>query len=295
MLTTFRHSDFALTALLDALDETAEAVTVCVPARNSGELAGRTVAALMPLREAGLIGQILVIDGSSGPETALAARSAGAEVIAEGDLLPELGQVRGKGDAMWRALSASRGDLICFIDSDLSDFGPHYVTGLLGPLLLEGREFSKATYSRPLRIGDEEFPGEGGRVTELTARPLLERLFPRVASFRQPLAGEVAARRELFEAIPFRTGYGVEVAMLIDLVDRIGLERMAEVDLGTRRNSHQSLPALAAMAREVVAAVFSRLDDEALGADAERPPMAGAGDLPPPGRGVAGQEAGSAP
>lgn len=272
MLTTYRHSDFSIEALLAAKPGT---VSVCVPARDTAELAARTVTELGGLRSAGLVDQIVVIDGSRGPGTGAAALAAGAEVHHESALLPEFGPVLGKGDAMWRGLTVCRGDHVCFVDSDLSDFGPHYITGLLGPLFTEpGCEFVKATYRRPLRVGDTEIADEGGRVTELTARPLLERFAPQAAEFRQPLAGECAARRELFERIPFCTGYGVEIAMLVDLVGELGVERLAEVDLGSRRNSHQSLGALAAMAREVVSALFARVDVGANGRAPDRPERA---------------------
>ncbi len=279
MLATHHHSDFTVEAALEAKSE---AISVCIPARNTGALAGRTVERVIELVDAGLVDQVLVIDGSEGPETGEAARAAGAEVLREDELLAELGPARGKGDAMWRGLSRCTGELVCFVDSDLYDFEAAHVVALLGPLLRDGDvAFTKATYDRPLIVGGQELRGEGGRVTELAARPLLELFFPEAAAFRQPLAGECAARRSVLERIPFCTGYGVEIAMLVDLVEAVGVERMAQVDLGRRRNPNQPLRNLAEMARDVAAALLARVEgmppdaaERASGRLVERPPLA---------------------
>jgi glucosyl-3-phosphoglycerate synthase len=257
MLATFDHAEFDLPALLAAKRET---VTVCVPTRETAPTIGPIVAALAPLRDAGLVDQLLVVDADSVDGTAAIALAGGAETASESELLPDVGPVLGKGDAMWRALSVATGEIVVYLDGDVRDFGPHYVTGLLGPLLLTGEaEFVKGFYRRPLAIDSLEIEDGGGRVTELTAKPLLERFVPELSAFRQPLAGEVAARRELLEAIPYATGYGVEIAMLIDVWRRCGLERMAQADLGSKRNAHQPLPRLAEMSREVIEALFLRL------------------------------------
>ena len=257
MLATFNHPQFELSALL-ALKP--GPVTVCIPARETAATIAQTVATVDALRDAGLVDQILVIDGDSADGTAGIAEAAGAEVFQESTLLPEFGPVEGKGDAMWRALSIARGEIVAYLDGDVRDFGPHYVTGLLGPLLRSPRiEFVKGFYRRPLVIDAIEIEDGGGRVTELTAKPLLELLAPELAEFRQPLAGECAAPRSLLAAIPFSTGYGVEIAMLVEVWKRVGIERMAQVDLGTKRNSHQSLAALSAMSREVIDALVQEL------------------------------------
>jgi glucosyl-3-phosphoglycerate synthase len=258
MLATFDHSQFELDELLSGKSET---VSVCVPTRETAATIAGTVRAIARLRDAGLVDQLLVVDAASADETATIAAAAGAEVVQENDLLPELGPVLGKGDAMWRALSVAAGDVVVYLDGDVRDFGGHYVTGLLGPLLLTPRtEFVKGFYRRPLAIEGMEIEDGGGRVTELAARPLLELLAPELAAFRQPLAGEVAARRALLEEIPYVTGYGVEIAMLVEAWGRLGIERMAQVDLGSKRNSHQTLAQLAGMSREVIAALAWALD-----------------------------------
>jgi len=165
------------------------------------------------------------------------------------------------------------GDVVCFLDADSADFAPHFACGLVGPLVCgDGTDFAKAFYRRPFRIGDRVLHEGGGRVTELTAKPLLRRFFPELADCLQPLAGEVAARRELLLELPFVTGYGVDIALLIDAWRRLGIDRMAQVDLDVRQNAHQPLVDLGPMASAVLGAVLSRADGAA--EEAERPPMA---------------------
>ena len=178
----------------------------------------------------------------------------------ESELLREFGPALGKGDAMWRGLSATSGDIVAFLDTDTEDFHAGFALGLLGPLIEDpALEFAKGAFQRPLRVGDTVVPDGGGRVTELVARPLLNLHLPDLAGFLQPLAGEVAARRELLERLPFPVGYGVEIAMLIDAYREVGLERMAQVDLGTRQNRHQPLRELSAMALAVLATAERRI------------------------------------
>ncbi len=235
--------------------------------------------------EAGPVGEILVIGSARAPEGAAVAAAHDVHWLDEAELMSELGPVRGKGDAMWRALSRARGDLVLYCDGDNDAFGPHYVSGLLGPLLAGEASFVKATYERPFAAADGD-PAGGGRVTELFARPLLEAFFPEAGELRQPLGGEVAARRELLARIPFMTGYAVEAVMLVDVIAREGLDAVAEVDLGSRANDHQPLSALAVMAREILVGVGSRLEQPPPGIEAiaaeleaagrvvgERPPL----------------------
>jgi glucosyl-3-phosphoglycerate synthase len=184
----------------------------------------------------------------------------GVRVEDESSLLPQYGPALGKGDAMWRALAATTGELVVYLDADTEDFDTRFVLGMLGPLLTEPDiAFVKGHFRRPFKHGDSVDPDGGGRVTELLARPYLNLHFPELAGFRQPLAGEIAATRELLESIPFPVGYGVEIAMLIDALRAVGLERMAQVDLGTRQNRHQPLAALSRMALEVLAAAEARV------------------------------------
>ena len=221
---------------------------------------GAVLEAIAPLERIGLVDEVLVVDAASRDGTARVAAAHGARVADESKLLPELGPALGKGDAMWRGLAATSGDVVAFLDTDTEDFDPGFVTGLLGPLLSEpGVAFVKGAFRRPLRVGDAIVPDGGGRVTELVARPLLNLHLPDLAGFLQPLAGEVAARRELLERLPFPVGYGVEIAMLIDAYREVGLERMAQVDLGSRQNRHQPLRDLGAMALAVLATAERRI------------------------------------
>jgi glucosyl-3-phosphoglycerate synthase len=289
---TFHHSLYPAERIAR---ERGASVSVCLPARECANTVGEIVGALGRLREAGAIDEVVVVDAASEDGTARVAEAAGARVLQEGELMPDLGPVLGKGDAMWRALPALEGELVVFLDADSEGFCEHYATGLLGPLVCEpGVEFAKAFYRRPFEQDGISLPEGGGRVNHLTARPALALFYPELAAVRQPLAGEVAARRELFERVPFATGYGVEIGMLIDVWREIGLGGMAQVDLEVHHNRHQPLSALAEMAQTVLATVGARLigegrlsgegiggrsragsasEAESVGAPVERPPL----------------------
>ncbi|HET8673664.1 MAG TPA: glucosyl-3-phosphoglycerate synthase, partial [Thermoleophilaceae bacterium] len=258
---TFHHSDFPPERL--AADRT-RAVSVCVPARNEEATIGAIVADLVGLRESGAIDEVLVVDAGSSDRTAEIATAAGANVRQETTLLPQHGPVLGKGDAMWRALSVLRGEVIVYLDADSEGFGPHFACGLAGPLACgpPGIEFVKGFYRRPLRLGEVSLPEGGGRVTELMARPLLNLFYPQLAGVRQPLAGEFAATRDLLHRLPFATGYAVEIAMLIDAWKEVGLDALAQVDIEMRQNRHQPLGDLTPMAYAVLRAVAIRLERE---------------------------------
>jgi glucosyl-3-phosphoglycerate synthase len=237
-------------------------VSVCLPARNEARTIGPILSELIPLRERGVLDQIVVVDRSS-DQTAEIARSLGAEVHSQDDLMPELGPVLGKGDAMWRALPVLTGEVICFLDADSEQFGAHFACGVLGPVLCRPEvSFVKGFYRRPFRIGKTTVPDGGGRVTELTARPLLNLFYPELAGVRQPLAGEIAARRDLLERLPFATGYGVDIGLLIDVYSAVGLDGIAQVDLDVRQNAHQPLRDLGPMASDVLETVAARLERE---------------------------------
>jgi glucosyl-3-phosphoglycerate synthase len=258
---TFHHSEFTPERLAA---ERTRSITACLPARNEARTVGPIVTDLVELRELGAIDEVLVVDASSTDGTPEIAADAGASVVAEGELLPEHGPVLGKGDAMWRSLSVIESDVVMFLDADSEGFGPHFACGLAGPLVCDvnGIEFVKAFYRRPLKVGDVALPEGGGRVTELMARPLLNLFYPELAGFRQPLAGEVAGTRELFQRLPFATGYAVEIAMLIDAWREVGLDGLAQVDIEMRQNRHQPLGDLTQMAYAVLRAVCVRLERE---------------------------------
>jgi len=257
--------------------ERRDSVAVCLPARECAATVGEIVGELLALREEGVLDEVVVVDAASVDGTAEVAERAGATVLQEAELMASLGPVLGKGDAMWRALSALDTDVVCFLDADTEGFSRHFASGLLGPLVCEPRaSFVKGFYRRPLHDGD----GGGGRVNHLTARPALALFYPELAGVRQPLAGEVAARRDLLESLPFATGYGVEVAMLIDVWREVGLDAMAQVDLDEHRNRHQPLAALEPMAATVLATIARRVRQDGRlsgtsldGAPLERPAL----------------------
>jgi glucosyl-3-phosphoglycerate synthase len=249
-------------------------ISVCLPARNEAATIGPILEDLLPLIDRGAIDQVVVVDDSE-DGTADIARAAGAEVYDQSELCGEFGRVQGKGDAMWRALSVLEGDVVCYLDADSRQFGPHYATALAGAVACPGPvAFAKGFYRRPWDGGtDEVQPVGGGRVTELCARPLLKALVPQLADVRQPLAGEVAARRDLLEGLPFLCGYSVDIALLIDAWRALGLDGMAQVDLDVRQNRHRPLEELGPMADAVLSAVLHRLGMPT-GVDLiERPPM----------------------
>ncbi len=253
---SYNGDEHTLERLLQAKTST---IAVVLPAREVAATIGPILGRLKPLREVGLIDEMLVVDADSVDGTARVVRELGFEVQSESALAPELGPCLGKGDAMWRAAAVVNSDVLVFLDTDTSDFSEHFLTGLLGPILLEPAvSLVKGSFRRPLAVNGSRLDGEGGRVTELVARPLLNLHFPALAGFVQPLAGETAIRRALFEQLSVPVGYGVEIAMLIDCLGLVGLDALAQVDLGARQNRHQGLRDLSAMAVQVMAAVERR-------------------------------------
>jgi glucosyl-3-phosphoglycerate synthase len=272
---TFHHAQFD-TERVAAERECS--VSVCLPARNEAATIAVIVDALTPLLEQGVIDQLVVVDDSS-DGTGEIARSHGAEVYDQSALCAHLGPVCGKGDAMWRALSILHGDVVCYLDADSERFGPHFAVGLVATVALPGQvQFAKAFYRRPFRVSEEtELTSGGGRVTELTARPLLKQFYPELGHVRQPLAGEIVARRELLELLPFAMGYAVDIGLLIDAWTEVGLDGLAQVDLDVRQNRHRPLHELGPMAEAVLASVLTRVHREGRLTDAlgwpERPPL----------------------
>jgi glucosyl-3-phosphoglycerate synthase len=226
-------------------------ISVCLPARNEEATIGPIVASVRHhlVDDARLVDEVVVMDDGSTDATAVVARAEGAVVLAVDEILPDLPPGSGKGNALWLSLYACEGDIICWLDADVRNFGPHFVTRLVAPMLMDPAiGYVKGYYQRPLH---GEAVG-GGRVTELMARPLLSALFPHLTRFVQPLAGEYAGRRELLEAVPFVEGYGVEIGLLIDLVARHGLDAMAQVDLDVREHRNRPLEELGPQAMAVL-------------------------------------------
>jgi glucosyl-3-phosphoglycerate synthase len=235
-------------------------VSICVPTLDEARSIARTLAPLLELLELGLVDQVAVVDSGSTDGTQAIVEQLGVELHDARSLVPGTGPLLGKGDALWRAQAVLGGDIVCFVDADSEDFGEHFVTGLVGPLLrIPEVQFVKASYRRPFKAGDVQMPTGGGRVTELSARPLLNAFYPELAVFGQPLAGEIAARRSLLLQLPFDTRYAIEMGMLIDAWWRVGLDGMAQVNLGTRQNRHRPLAELTPMAATVLQSVLMRL------------------------------------
>ena len=235
-------------------------VSVVVPAKEVADTIGGVVDELVELRDVGLVDEVLVVDAASEDGTAEIAHARGADVAQEDALRADVGPALGKGDAMWRGLDATTGDVVVYVDADSAVFSPHYVTSLLAPMFEDDSlALVKGNFRRPFRMGESVLPTGGGRVTELLARPLLNLHRPELAGFAQPLAGEIGARRWLLERLAFPVGYGVEIAMLLDAHELVGIDALGQADLGERQNRHQSLQALSAMALAVLVAAERRI------------------------------------
>jgi glucosyl-3-phosphoglycerate synthase len=257
MIRTFHHEAFEADALADRKRHDGHVVSVCLPARNEATTVGAIVTELREqlVDRIGLVDEVLVMDDHSSDATAKIAAEAGATVIAVDDVLPELGAGTGKGEALWKSVAASDGDLIVWCDADITDFGPRFVVGLLGPLLTSSDlHFVKGFYDRPLAEGAHG----GGRVTELVARPTIAAMFPHLSSIVQPLSGEYAGRRSLLERLPFVQGYGVDLGLLIDITALEGTGGLAQVDLGTRRHRNRPLDELGPQALAVLQTALRR-------------------------------------
>ncbi|MGH2906867.1 MAG: glucosyl-3-phosphoglycerate synthase [Solirubrobacterales bacterium] len=257
---THAASEYPLERILAMKGDTT--VSVVIPAKSVAATIVGVAGECVALREAGAVDEVLVIDANSPDDTAVIAEQAGATVHPEDALLTQYGAVLGKGDALWRSLSVATGKLVVFVDGDTEGFGRHFVTGLIGPLLDDPQiRLVKGSFRRPFKNGDMRVADGGGRVNELAARPLLNVFFPELAAVNQPLAGELAARRDALVQLPFCTGYGTEIQLLIDFYMRFGLDAIAQTNLGERINSHQPLHDLGAMAFAVTRAVLARVEE----------------------------------
>lgn len=259
-VTAYRASDWTIADLVALKGD--RTISVVVPARDEeatvGAVVERLVAAFVTGGD-GLVDEVVVIDSDSTDATAEVASAAGARVEAAAAIRPDLGSVPGKGEALWKSQFVTRGDLVVFVDADLVDWGTHFVTGLLGPLLADDRvQLVKAVYDRPMIDAEGREEEAGGRVTELVARPWLALHRPELAGIVQPLSGEWAIRRSAFAAFPVPVGYGIEIAALLDTADTFGVEGIAQVDLGRRTHRHHRHDTLGLMAVQVLAAADRR-------------------------------------
>ncbi|MFD5736505.1 MULTISPECIES: glucosyl-3-phosphoglycerate synthase [Streptomyces] len=257
-------ADRPLEQLLEAKRQTGRTVSVVLPALDEEATVGAIVTTIrdtLMTDATGLVDELVVLDSGSTDRTAEVAAAAGARVVHRDSILPRLPALPGKGEVLWRSLLATTGDIICFIDADLREFSATFVSGIVGPLLTDPDiQFVKAMYDRPLETGPGGIDaGQGGRVTELVARPLLNLHWPQLAGFVQPLGGEYAARRSLLERLPFPVGYGVELGLLVDALHTVGLDALAQVDVGVRKHRHQDGQALGRMAAAIYRTAQLRL------------------------------------
>src|ERR1035438_8421432 len=253
--------DWPLGRLLSAKRRQGMRISVVIPARDEERTVAGVVTAIRQalVLDAPLVDEIVVIDSDSTDATAAVAARAGATVHRARDVAPQSGAYPGKGEALWKSLLVTDGDLVVFVDADLTRWGPHFVTGLIGPLLDDPEvRLVKGFYARVRTESDGSTSTEGGRVTELVARPLLSLWWPELTGVVQPLAGEWAARRSLMESLRIPVGYGVELASLLDTFTQYGLNALAQVDLGSRAHRHQSDHDLALMAAELLVVAENR-------------------------------------
>ncbi|MET9774728.1 glucosyl-3-phosphoglycerate synthase [Streptomyces sp. NPDC006367] len=251
-------ADRPLGRIMAAKRATGQTVSVVLPALDEEATVGDIVAVIRRelMERVPLVDELVVVDSGSTDRTAAVAAAAGARVVHRDGILPRIPAVPGKGEVLWRSLLVTGGDIVCFVDADLRDFSADFVSGIVGPLLTDPEvHLVKAMYDRPLGTA----AGQGGRVTELMARPLLNLHWPLLAGFVQPLGGEYAARRSLLERLPFPVGYGVELGMLVDALHLVGLDALAQVDVGVRRHRHQDGQALGRMSAAIYRTAQLRL------------------------------------
>lgn len=262
---TFHSSEFAdLEALLTLKEKQGLTISVALPALNEEETVGRVISTLKgTLMDAiPLVDEMVLIDSDSSDNTVAIAESFGIPVYKHPEILPELGSVRGKGEALWKSLYVTKGDIVAWVDTDITNIHPRFIYGLLGPLLKYPQvQYVKGFYQRPIKVGDKMQAYGGGRVTELVARPLLNLFYPELSGVIQPLSGEYAGRRSALERVPFFTGYGVETGLLIDLLDRYGLEGIAQTDLEMRIHHNQPLVGLSKMSFAILQVFIARLEN----------------------------------
>jgi glucosyl-3-phosphoglycerate synthase len=263
---TFDHEQFAdIGRLVLFKQEQGLKISVCLPTLNVASTLGQCLRVFRTelMERYPLIDQLCIIDSRSTDGTLDIASDEGAEIFFDDEILPGMPHASGKGEALWKSIFAMDGDIIVWVDSDIENIHPRFVYGLAGPLLSEPDiGYVKAFYQRPLKREGELQPSGGGRVTELTVRPMLNLFYPELAGLAQPLSGEYAGRRKVLESVPFFTGYGVESGLLLDILREFGLWTLAQVDLEVRVHHNQDLASLSKMSFGILQAIFTRLAED---------------------------------
>jgi glucosyl-3-phosphoglycerate synthase len=262
---TYHANEFAdLKQLLELKDQQGVSISLALPALNEEETVGKVIQTIKSalMDNVPLLDEIVLIDSNSTDQTRQIAESLGIPVYIHQQILPAHGARRGKGEALWKSLYVTHGDIILWIDTDIVNIHPRFIYGLIGPLLSNSSiQFVKGFYRRPLRVGDKIQAGGGGRVTELTARPLINLFYPQLSGVIQPLSGEYGGRRSVLTQLPFFSGYGVEIGLLIDVAEKFGLRAIAQVDLQERIHHNQPLEALSKMSFAIIQAVNRKLEN----------------------------------
>lgn len=263
---TYHSREFSnLERLMQLKEDQGVSISLALPALNEEATVGNVIqtvkSALMD--QVPLLDEMVLVDSGSSDQTREIAADLGVPVHIHQEILSHLGSYEGKGEALWKSLYVVSGDIIVWIDTDIKNIDPRFVYGILGPLLDNPNiRYVKGFYRRPIREGNKMLAGGGGRVTEITARPFINLFFPELSGLIQPLSGEYAGRRQALERLPFFTGYGVETGLLIDILDKFGLEAIAQVDLLERIHHNQPLPSLSKMSFAIMQVVFSRLENQ---------------------------------
>ena len=260
---TFHHGEFwDIIKLVEEKEKKGITISLCIPTLNEEKTIGKEVLILRSelMERYPLIDEFAVIDSGSKDKTLEVAGNYGADVYLASDILPEVGDKRGKGENLWKAIHQLKGDVICYVDADISNIHPRFVYGLVAPLIKKDEvKYVKAFYDRPLNYSSGLRASGGGRVTEILIRPLFSLFYPELTNIMQPLSGEYAARREVLEIIPFPIGYGVETSHLLDLYEKFGLDAFAQTDLDRRVHRNQTTSALGKMSFGILQTFFNRL------------------------------------
>jgi len=262
---TFHHSEFKeIELLVEKKEQKNLTISLCLPTLNEEKTIAKEIIIMKSelMARFPLIDEIVVVDSGSSDNTLDIAQSYGAEVYEAKNILPHLQDFTGKGENLWKALYITKGDIVIYLDADIKNIHHRFAYALLGPLLIKDHiKYTKAFYDRPISTDQQKIRATGGgRVTELIIRPLFSLFFPELTQIIQPLSGEYAGFRDLFEKIPFPIGYGVETSMILDIYEKWGIDVMAQVDLDRRVHRNQDTKALGRMSFVILKTFLNRIE-----------------------------------